>query len=151
MESRDFPAYELVVGKTGAKLKETGSKAAHKDGFPVLPPDRPGMAANNSISGGYILVRISAQDAPISSLVRILRSSDDPPVVDNTGLTGKYDFTLEYTKEMSGAMPGIDSQAPVAPNLSPALQQQLGLQLVGKKISFDIVVVESVDKLPTEN
>jgi uncharacterized protein (TIGR03435 family) len=67
--------------------------------------------------------------------------------VDKTGLTGKHSFTLEYTTEMPGGSPDAPPVAPVF----TALQQQLGLHLVPKKLPFGVVVVESFNKLPTEN
>ena len=50
-------------------------------------------------------------------------------------------------------MPGLDGDArvPVAPDLSTALREQLGLQLVDRKASFDVVIIESFDKLPAAN
>jgi len=71
-------------------------------------------------------------------------------VVDKTGLTGTYDFTFEYTREPRGVRP-VDASPPVAPDLFQALQQQLGLQLVAKKLPFDVVVIDSIDKMPTAN
>jgi len=158
MQSKEFPTYELIVAKSGPKLKESAAgnvaapaPRASSDGFPDLPPNRPGMVAQHSVSGGFVLVRLKAQQEPISALARMLRLPDGQPMVDKTGLTGKYDFTLEFSSEVPSAASGGDAQLPVTPNLFTALQQQLGLQLVDKKIPFDVVVVDSVDKLPTEN
>ena len=100
---------------------------------------------------GYLLVRLSVQMEPISVFTGWLRPPDDRPVVDKTGLTGKYDFTLEYTGESQGATFDSPSQPPLAPDLFTALQQQLGLRLVRQKVPFDVVVIESVDKMPAEN
>ena len=153
MESKQFPAYELVIAKTGLKLREsTGDepdKPAHVEGFPDLPQGRPGLASNQRTSGGYILFHLRSQQEPVAVLARMIREPGGPPVVDKTGLTGKYSFTVEYTRPLAGATAGTD--APPAPDLFAALQQQLGLQLVAKKLAFDVVVVDSVDKLPTEN
>jgi len=157
MLSKEFAAYELVVAKGGPKLKEAapGNAAAPRsstdDGFPDLPPNRPGMASHHTMRGGYEVVRMRAQREPVSQLADFLPTPDNRPVVDKTGLTGKYDFTLEFTLDRQGASRDEDAQLPVAPSLFTALQQQLGLQLVDKKIPFDVVVVDSVDKLPTEN
>jgi uncharacterized protein (TIGR03435 family) len=151
MESREFPAYELVVAKTGPKLKETDpdDHPSSKDGWPVLPADRPAMATLNTVVGGFWLVRLKAQQEPLSQLAAMLHMDNDRPVVDKTGLTGKYTFALEYAKELPGGAP--PDAPPTAPALSTALQQQLGLQLVSKKLPFDVVVVDAFNKLPTEN
>jgi uncharacterized protein (TIGR03435 family) len=154
IESKEFPAYEMIVTKSGLKLKEAvpGETNLQHDGeigWPVLPPNRATMAALNSISGGYQLVRIRAQQQALAQLAKMLQSgSDEPPIVDQTGLSAKYNFTLEYVKDPLGATP--DSPPP-APLLTTALQQQLGLQLVSKRLPFDVVVVESVKQVPTEN
>jgi uncharacterized protein (TIGR03435 family) len=136
MERKQFPAYELVVAKTGLKLKE------------AVAGDRPGMTAKNSASGGYLLVSLKSQEEPLSILAMMLHVPDGAPVLDKTGLPGKYTFSLEYTMDLPGAVPDAP---PIAPGLSSALQEQLGLQLVSKKLPFDVVVVEAFNKLPTEN
>jgi len=158
MQSKEFASYEPIVAKSGTKLKEStaGNGAApapraSSDGFPDLPSNRPGMVAQHSVGGGFVLIRLKAQQEPISELARMLRLPDGQPLVDKTGLTGKYDFTLEFSSEVPNAASGGGAQLPVTPNLFTALQEQLGLQLVGKKIPFGVVVVDSVDKVPTEN
>jgi uncharacterized protein (TIGR03435 family) len=65
-------------------------------------------------------------------------------------LTGKYDFLFEYTYLPLGSSPA-NAQPTGVPDVFDALQQQLGLQLLSKKLPFDVVVVESIDKLPTVN
>jgi uncharacterized protein (TIGR03435 family) len=134
-ETRELSALELVVAKGGSKLKESTSD------------NRPEMVAENSMSNGFLVVKTTAKQAPLTGLVRLLQAGNDTPVVDHTGLTGKYDFTLDYAREM----PNADTANPPAPILATAIQQQLGLQLISKKLPFDVVVVDSVDKRPTEN
>jgi uncharacterized protein (TIGR03435 family) len=147
-ESREFSAYELVVAKNGARLKDASPDTPlPPEGFPQLPAGKPGMTASNTVSNGHIIVRTTARQMPISMLVRLFRRPGEPAVVDRTGLQGTYDFTLEYAQEL----PSADTSAPPAPILATAIQQQLGLQLVSKRLPFDVVVVDSVDRLPTEN
>jgi uncharacterized protein (TIGR03435 family) len=154
--SKDFPAYELVIAKSGLKMKESGGAsestkpAAVRDGFPTLPPG-PGLVVNFSSSGAYRLVRTRGRQQPLSALARTLRTPGEEPVVDKTGLTGKYDFTLEYTIDSEGAGHGGDAEPSVAPTIFTALQEQLGLQLVARKSPFDVVVVESFERTPVGN
>ena len=129
-ESREFSAYELGVAKTGVKLTESTNQLTKSTNS--AGADRPSMSANFTASGGSQLVKVKAHLSPISSLAPALRGSDDPPIVDKTGLTGKYDFTLEYTRELPSAAANGPADPPVAPSLSTALQQQLGLQLVAR-------------------
>jgi uncharacterized protein (TIGR03435 family) len=158
LESREFNAHEMVVAKTGLKLKEAvpGEIPSPPDaptssgdiGWPQLPPNVSRIVAQHSLSGGYNLVRLKAQLEPLSELANFLPILDNVPVVDKTGLTGKYSFTLEYTMEIPGGNPDAP---PAAPTVFTALRQQLGLHLASKKFPFDVVVVESFNKLPSEN
>ena len=85
---------------------------------------------------------------PLSMLARLLPKQDRLPVVDETGLPGKYSFNLEYAWAPSDAE---DAGVEPAPPLAQALKQQLGLELVRAKLPFDVVVVDSVNVSPTEN
>jgi uncharacterized protein (TIGR03435 family) len=68
-------------------------------------------------------------------------------VVDKTGLPGKYDFTLQYDLERRG---GAQPEE-LSLSIFEALQQQLGLKLVDAKESADLIVIDHVEKMPTEN
>jgi uncharacterized protein (TIGR03435 family) len=153
-QSKEFSAYALVAAKTGLKLKEaaagTGTRQSSvNDGFPELPTDRPGVAMTQSVNGGFELFRVRGQQEPVSTLAGMLRLQADLPIVDKSGLTGRYDFSLEFTKELPNA-PEPDAP-PIAPSLFTALQQQLGLQLVSKKIPFDVLMIDHIETVPTEN
>lgn len=81
----------------------------------------------------------------------------DRPIVDRTGLTEKYDFTLAYSRD--GLRQRGPTAAPGAPPLDPsggptllkAVQEQLGLNLESKKEAVDILVIDHIDKIPSEN
>jgi uncharacterized protein (TIGR03435 family) len=153
LETKDFPGYELTVSKSGLKMKESDPAAPppHRDGFPDLRPG-PGFTTNSSNSGDYRLVRMRAQQQTVASLADHLTTlqSQEEPVVDKTGLTGIYDFLLEFTMDSSSARPGASEPA-AAPSLFTAVQKELGLQLIAKKLPFDVVVVESFKRVPSEN
>ena len=89
----------------------------------------------------------------------------DRPVVDKTGLTGRYDFQCTFAPDDSqfgGHPPQFPSQgnkadngssdaaAPAAPSLYDALQQELGLKLAAEKTGVDVIVIDHVDK-PSAN
>jgi uncharacterized protein (TIGR03435 family) len=76
-------------------------------------------------------------------------NATDRTVIDKTGLTGNYDFTLEYDWRPARSRAGIAGD----PGLSifDAVQQQLGLRLVDAKAAFDVVVVDRGEKIPSEN
>lgn len=151
--SREFPGYELVIAKTGSRLKRQagGPSPAMKAGFPELPADRPAIAATNTLSGGYPMVRLAARQSTIPELIRMLKPGDNLPIVDKTGLSGRYDFTLEFVRDRGAASPGADAEPPPAASLFTALQQQLGLQLIQKKVPLDVLVIDSFTRQPTEN
>jgi uncharacterized protein (TIGR03435 family) len=149
VESREFAAYELTVAKTGLKL--TAPNGATDGRFPELPPDRPGMVSSHTVSGSFMVTRLSARQQTISALADMLPWPDTGPIVDQTGLTGTYNFTLEFARDLPNAPPESQIGTSPAPDLVTALKQQLGLQLLRKKIPFDVVVVETVDKRPTGN
>ncbi len=79
------------------------------------------------------------------TLAELLRPTLAMPVVDETGLTGKYDFNLDFTTR------GPDAPADAPPGLFTAVQQQLGLRLEQKKIPMDVLVVDRAEKTPKEN
>ena len=203
-ETRNFPGYELVVAPGGPKLKETTQDPAipaqtrspiqrRPDGsIAVVMPERkpdgsivllPGPQAAISFGGGTLRAQYQAQPvsrlaedlgAQINRVLGLAMGSPVPRVVDKTGLTGKYDFTLEcdcpactglaglnlpLMAGRGGAEPGPNSAPSVAsdpgsglPNIFNAMDKQLGLKLVKvKDIPLDILVIDQLEKVPTEN
>jgi uncharacterized protein (TIGR03435 family) len=152
IESRDFPAFELVLAKGGTKLGTGATARPSSEGdFPKLAPGKAGLISRNSMSRGQIVTLIRGQQQPVSKLAEILRTAEPRPVVDKTGLTGRYDFTLEFSTDTSSGTAVGSAETPGLPDLNTALREQLGLQLIAKKLPFDVVVIESFDRLPTEN
>jgi len=167
-EAREFPIFELTVAKSGSKLKQsssvppaaTESKASGpigSDGFPQLPPGATAMmgAMHNGVS------RLIAGRQTVEALARVLENEVGSRVVDKTGLTGIYDFTLDYVRDPGRAISqfkGLPSGAaatvedlPDAPGISTALQEQLGLRLEKAKGPLDVIVVDQASKTPTNN
>jgi uncharacterized protein (TIGR03435 family) len=96
----------------------------------------------------------------------VVRGGPPPPrVVDETSLTGKFDFNLEFAGSITlpqnmvqverggeQAAPANSASTPTGgPSLFNALQRQLGLKLEGGKRAMDLLVIDHVDKVPTEN
>ncbi len=147
LETRNFDAFALIVAKGGPKLGSTPpANAPPDDRFPALKPGRPGMAALNSLAGSYEVTGIRAQGQSITAFAGLLRRHASRPVVDQTGLQATYDFIFEFSRLLDGAATDVGTPAP--PDLPTALKQQLGLQLVAKKLPFRVVVVDAVDRLP---
>jgi uncharacterized protein (TIGR03435 family) len=163
-EPKEFQVQELVVGKGGSKLTETSWDPATP--LPLGPPQRkngelisPGVVATIFPEAAGAHVHTVAKAQPVSKLTETLSNTLGHPVLDKTRLTGKYDYTLDYAMSVnglqlppspSGAAPGNDASEP-RPDLAAAVQQQLGLALVAGKAKLDVVVIDNVNKIPTEN
>ena len=81
---------------------------------------------------------------PLHSLPSMLARELDRPVVEKTGLTGKYDFKLQFTPAMGAA---ADSPGP---SIFTAMEEELGLKLVPSKAALDVLVVDGAER-PAEN
>jgi uncharacterized protein (TIGR03435 family) len=160
-ETKVLPVYELVVAKDGPKLKESaatpnddapnpgqpGKIETDKDGFPLLPPGRPGFTSS---FGPGALSHWTARQQPISALARSLSfpTAAGRQVIDKTGLTGKYDFTLVYDMRVAGAPAADDDPSLI---VFDAVQKQLGLKLVDAKAPYDFMIIDRGNKTPAEN
>jgi len=85
---------------------------------------------------------------PLSRLTDIVSSALKGPVRDGTGLTGFYDFKLDLRP--TPLQPGDPPRDPTD-LIIPALRDELGLKLESRKITLDVLVVDQVEKTPTEN
>jgi uncharacterized protein (TIGR03435 family) len=154
-ETRELPLYELSVTKGGPKLKPpaTDSNA------------RPGTSRMSLTPGGF---HLEGHAEPASHVTVILEDQLASPVVDKTGLSGTFDFTLDFSREsvQNSALAGLppppspNPAGPVAaptsdpaeaPSLFTAVQEQLGLKLDKKRGPLDVIVVDQADKVPKEN
>ena len=152
-EKKEIQTYDLVVAKSGHKMKESpldaetpapqfdSSPKGDTEGFPVLPPGRQSVLAE---LGSHIAMRRA--DETMDRLAVYLSAQLHTPVSNATGLTGKYDFALHWVAE--GSTPPTDD---TGPNLFRAVQEQLGLRLESRKGTVDILVVDHAEKTPTEN
>lgn len=153
-EMKDFPAYELVIAKGGSKLKEAD---------PAASPPNPTPGRYYAASPEPGVTRLTFHAVAISDLANALsiplgtmggNMVTVAHIVDKTGLTGKYSFTLEFAGYMGpgGAFAPLTTDAPdKAPILFTALETQLGLKLNDKKTSLDVLVIDRIDKAPTAN
>jgi len=128
IEQREIPIYQLVLAKGGPKMKEATADEASKAAMM--------MHGRGKIDSIFM---------PLTSLPWILNSEVGRPVVDKTGLTGKYDFTLDYVPAAKAA---IDDSG--GPSIFTALQEQLGLKLEPATAPMDVLVIDSVER-PTAN
>jgi uncharacterized protein (TIGR03435 family) len=144
-EQKEMPVYALTVAKGGPRLKEsTLVPDATPEGPPLLafvisPP----------------LVRLPARYTTIGELTGVMqRAAMDRPVLDQTGLKGRYDFDLEWMPDETqfggalGKPPNADM--PDQPDLFAALQKQLGLRLEATRGPVETFVIDSAER-PSAN
>src|SRR5579863_3765245 len=120
-ETKQLPTYSLVVGKDGPKFKaarddEQTNIARNADGEPVL--------------------HVTFQKWSMAGLANTLTGPAGSPVRDRTGLTGTYDFELEWAP---------DDAAGFGPSIFTAVQDQLGLRLEASKGPVEIMVIDHVE------
>ena len=145
-ETKEFNVYVLAQGKNGHRLKESQ---------PAEPGTPEGASFGMSMSGTGV-GRIEARRATMLSLANTLSRVLGRPAVDLTGLTGRYDFDVEYLRdEMNGRMlpdaPGASMpSAELGVSLFTSIQQ-LGLKLEAQKPPLDAIVVDRAERVPTEN
>jgi uncharacterized protein (TIGR03435 family) len=142
-ETRELPIYQLTIGKKGSKLKESA-------------PDDPASATPRRKGMMFGRGKVTAIDGPLSMFIPPLSRQLGRIIVDKTGLTGNYDFTLEWTPEgaappaagglASGAAPPDQS----GPDIFTAIQEQLGLKLEPTKGPVDVIVIDHIEK-PSAN
>lgn len=87
---------------------------------------------------------------PLSRLTDIVSSALKAPVRDATGLDGFYDFKLDMRPYLAGRQPG-DPPIDFVSVATSALRDELGLKLEARKVQLDVLVVDRVEKAPTEN
>jgi uncharacterized protein (TIGR03435 family) len=165
-ETRDMPIYALVVarsdGKLGPQLKpsevDCAAMAAARGRGPMLPP-APGQPGDRPQCGIRIgMGNMAVGGAPISQVANALANFVGRTVVDKTGLTGSYEFTLTWTPDQMpqrppGAPEPLVNGVPIDPNgpsIFTAVQEQLGLKLDSQRGPVKILVIDRAEH-PTEN
>ncbi len=168
-ESKEFPVYVLSLGKGPLKLQESApdpslpapSKDVHVGVSGVGSGSNQGSyvdlggGASVSSSAGKIVARRVTMADLMNSVERYL----DRPLIDQTGLKGIYDVTLQYSLEelrnvvrSSGSPRSIpDSAAEAFPGSLAESFAALGLKLEPRKAPLDILVVDHAEKIPVEN
>ncbi len=158
-ETREVPVYELTVVKKGPMLRESRKEGegeplapakgalpwvqAEKDGFmrlaPGLKTPAPGAGAEWRSPGHQHAV---GGNQSIDGLVAYLSFVVKRPVVNKTGLTGNWDYNLDFDP---------DGASDTAPDLIGAVRDQLGLKVESKKGPIEVLVVDHIEKTPAEN
>jgi uncharacterized protein (TIGR03435 family) len=128
-ESRNLPAYALVVSNGGSKLQ----------------PSTGTSGPRNTKLGQLIMPKMS-----VAELAQVLEFDLGRPVIDRTGLTGDFAIHLEWTREPDRTAAGDFPSDQSRPSIFSALQEQLGLKLESVKAPVDVLVIDRVE-LPSAN
>ncbi len=168
-ETKEMPVYEMAVSRAGLKFKEnpepddsTGVAGAEaprmsvgSNGYPELPPEFRGAVFMGARA------RLQLPHGTMDELVDMLAVRLARPVVNATGLDSAYRISVYWEMDdvvagtpLSGATENAGAAVPQAvrgPSLADALEEQLGLKLVARKEPVRVLIVDHVDRSPTEN
>ncbi len=126
--------YALVVAKGGPKIRLT--EAPDVMGQNPFRVPRPGLLLGAQVTA--------------EMLAKVLSDQLGRTVRDETGLAGVFDFKLEWQPEAPPTRPD-DLSAPAGSSLFTAVQEQLGLKLEARKGPVEILVIDHIESVPTEN
>jgi uncharacterized protein (TIGR03435 family) len=132
-QTKVFQAYLLTIGKNGPKFQESKSEGA------------------SSIVPRQDTMSVTISRTPLSQLTDMLSKVLQTPVVDMTGLTGRYDITLNLAKYLGDLQPSGGGPPDVVGVLLSGVQEELGLKLESKKTPLDLLIIDSAEKIPAEN
>jgi uncharacterized protein (TIGR03435 family) len=139
-DQKELSVYALEVGKSGPKLTET-----------IHNPNDPKNFLFRKL-GALMVTNSTTKDFCDGMQSAVM----DKPVVDHTGLTARYDFTLNWTPDeshfegMGMKVPSATEDPNAPPVLSTAMQEQLGLKFDAVKAPADVFVIDHVEK-PSAN
>lgn len=172
-ETKEVPGYALEIAPGGLRIKHSNGRLPPADAAPGTPrgpaglmivdasgypAPRPGNATFLPGSGFSATIKVNdlyratVLNQSMASIAAFLGTAAGMPAEDHTGLTGIWDFHLEY--KPSPAAPNADAAAEIsapAADLFEAVQKQLGLKLTRRKVAQETLVVDHAEKVPTDN
>jgi uncharacterized protein (TIGR03435 family) len=157
-ETREMPTYALVLAKGGSKLQPSSPELPASGNLPQTSPSPDEVKQKSKRNGVTEEVNpkkaeAAGYDEPLDSLASVLSHQPemaDRPIINKTGLSGKYDWSLHWTPERStmlhtdGASPA-DSEINDLP-LFTALKEQLGLEIKSQKAEVETIVIDHIEQ-----
>jgi bla regulator protein BlaR1 len=151
-ETKELPVYALIIAENGAKLQQAKPGDTYANGIKG-PNGHPGGPGNVRMGRGTL----TGQALSMADFVRALSDQLGRPVLDKTGLTGRYDLNLQWTPDDSQlpmfkatGTPSASQSAASGSSLFTTMQDQLGLKLESQDSPVEILVIDHVEK-PSEN
>ena len=92
----------------------------------------------------------TGQQVTVAALLNLLKGASGRPVVDKTGLTGKYDISLHWAPDLGASSPGSAPPDDTLPSIYTALEDHLGLKLEPTKGTIPTLIIDHIEP-PTEN
>jgi uncharacterized protein (TIGR03435 family) len=129
-QPKELSAFVFVIGKDVSKL-------------------HPAKGGGEGSMTGAALV-FEGHKMPLSRLADIVSSALKMPVLDKTGLEGYYDFKLDLRPYITPPQPG-DPPLDLTDIATSALRDQLGIKLESRKVTLEVLVVDSAERTPTED
>jgi len=130
-ELREQSVYALILGRGGPKFHETSDKGG-----------KPGLRQRD--------YSFTFTNAPMSNLIGVLSQVTGRKVLDRTGLSSRYDFTLSYAPDSGSGRAGSNVSPAVdgfPDSVFTALREQLGLNLQAEKAPIEFIIVDRLDDL----
>jgi uncharacterized protein (TIGR03435 family) len=164
-ETKEHAVYALVAAKDGPKLKpaEVPTGEAARPGGSAAPGAPPRNAMMIQVDG--LGAHLKAPSASLANLAEMISRFSERPVVDMTGIQGHYDFDLVFSPETMRGMPagmrvmappGEEARPPSAAPAEPAGSiydsvRRYGLRLDPRKAPMEVLIVDRIEEVPTEN
>jgi uncharacterized protein (TIGR03435 family) len=163
-DTRELPAYALTFARRdqqlGALIRKTETdctrattmsvdevRAAARDGWPPCGMVYVVSFVTATSGVNAVKMRIRRSGITMAALATALQPAVERPVVDQTGLAGRFDVEYSFTPQP----PTVESTfEPEAPPISVALEEQLGLKLESRRLNVPVLIVDSIER-PTEN
>ena len=134
-QTKELPALVMTVAKSGHKLK-----AVETEGTPSFTTGK---------------MNLTGRGATLAQLTNFLSNELRMPVIDETGLTGRFDYFLDInafiTDDIRKNMPSDGPPMEAGGIIAAAVKEQLGLKVDSRKSTVDVLVVDRIEKTPTEN
>jgi len=163
-ETKEMPVYAVLAAKGGPRLPEAKPGSCVTFGPDSPPPLRVPGQSSPLVCGGFSMGPYSLEGRKLSvaQLVNALSIVLGRPVIDKTGFTGTFDVHLEFAPEGTAARgqggfgpPGSPANAgnpdTSRPSIFTAVQEQLGLRLESQKGLSEVLVIDHVERAPSEN
>lgn len=152
VETRQVPVYELVVARSGSKLRQAAEECAPLTAGMPRGEKRPcHVLTGMGPTPGSL--KVDLESTTVETFANRLSNLVERPVIDQTGLSGTFDIVMEFAPDQAtprSYRPERVAPDPTKPGVFTAIQEQLGLKLDSARGPGKVLVVDQIER-PTEN